>query len=176
MDILKKLQCFDVQLFTWLASSIRGPGVLSFTKALSKSGDGYLHIAIPVLLFTLSANHLSQFCLTLTLAITCERALYWVLKNSLKRRRPQEFEPSFRSLITPSDQFSFPSGHSSAAFLLATVLAVTYPGPVFVLYLWAIGVAVSRVLLGVHFPGDAIAGAIMGTTVALATASLLGVG
>ena len=174
MDILKKLQYFDVQLFTWLASSVGGPRILAIAKALSKSGDGYLHIGIPVLLFALNADQLTQLCLTLALAITIERVIYWVLKNGLKRRRPQDYEPSFHSLITPSDQFSFPSGHSSGAFLLASVLAITYSGPFFVLYLWATAVALSRVLLGVHFPGDTIAGAIMGSSVALATASLLG--
>ena len=56
MDILKKLQYFDVQLFTWLASSIRGPRILAIAKALSKSGDGYLHIGIPVLLLALNGD------------------------------------------------------------------------------------------------------------------------
>ncbi len=42
------------------------------------------------------------------------------------------------------------------------------------MYLWASCVAMSRVILGVHFPGDTVAGALMGSSIALATASYLG--
>jgi undecaprenyl-diphosphatase len=79
-----------------------------------------------------------------------------------------------RSLVVASDQFSFPSGHSSGAFLLATCLAIVYGGPVTAMYLWATGVAVSRVILGVHFPGDTLAGAVMGTSITVFSASQLG--
>ena len=41
------------------------------------------------------------------------------------------------------------------------------------MYLWASSVAMSRVILGVHFPGDTVAGAFMGSSIALATASYL---
>ena len=110
----------------------------------------------------------------LAAALILERGLYFSLKNSLKRRRPQEAVPGFRSLITASDQFSFPSGHSSCAFLLATSLVLVYGAPVAIIYLWAGAVALSRILLGVHFPGDTLAGALMGTSIALLSAELPG--
>ncbi|TXS93825.1 phosphatase PAP2 family protein [Parahaliea maris] len=148
--------------------------VRPLARALSRSGDGYLHLLIPALLALLGARELDQFCLLLALSLSVERSLYFVLKNTLKRRRPQEAVPGFRSLITASDQFSFPSGHSSAAFLLASALVLVYGGPVIAMYLWATCVALSRIVLGVHFPGDTLAGAFMGTSCALFTASLLG--
>ncbi|HBM83334.1 MAG TPA: phosphatase PAP2 family protein, partial [Halieaceae bacterium] len=49
-----------------------------------------------------------------------------------------------------------------------------YGGPLAVVLAWACGVAMSRVLLGVHFPGDTVAGATMGAGTALLTAQLLG--
>lgn len=143
-------------------------------RALSRSGDGYLHLLVPALLAFLGARDMDRFALLLGLSLALERSLYWSLKNSLRRRRPQDAVPGFRSLITASDQFSFPSGHSSAAFLLATALTLVYGGPLVAMYLWASGVALSRVLLGVHFPGDTLAGALMGSGCVVFCASLLG--
>ena len=174
MDILRRLQNFDVQLFGWLFRSFQGPTVSSLAKAVSRSADGFLHLAIPFLLYCLGVENVMQFCVVLALSGLCERIVYVILKNTLQRRRPQDYEPDFHGLITPSDQFSFPSGHSSGAFLLATLLSVTYGGPVFALFLWAGAVAVSRILLGVHYPGDTLAGAIMGSTIALVVISLTG--
>ncbi|MCR6651517.1 MAG: phosphatase PAP2 family protein [Cellvibrionaceae bacterium] len=83
-------------------------------------------------------------------------------KHFFRRNRPPAAIPGYRSVIEPADQFSFPSGHTSAAFLVATTLAFALPWTAWFMYPWAIGVGMSRVVLGVHFPTDTIAGAAMG--------------
>ena len=148
--------------------------VIPLARALSRSGDGYLHVLVPLLLWSLGSPVVEHLLPLTALALVMERSLYWLVKNSLRRPRPQDAVPGFRSLITASDQFSFPSGHSSGAFLLATVLLLVYGAAALPVFLWAAGVALSRILLGVHFPGDTLAGALMGTGLALAAASLLG--
>lgn len=175
MEILSALQQFDRRLFTRVFRQGERRMIRPLARALSRSGDGYLHLLVPLLLWLLGADKLALFSTLLATSLACERGLYWVLKNSLKRRRPQEYMPGFRSIITASDQFSFPSGHSSAAFLLATSLGLVYGGPLVVMYLWASGVAISRVVLGVHFPGDILAGALMGSSIVLFTAHQLGI-
>lgn len=103
------------------------------------------------------------------MAFAFERPLYWLLKNTLKRRRPPEVVPCFSSVVIASDRFSFPSGHTMSAFLLA-VLVYLQLGPVALpMMLWAGAVGASRVILGVHFPSDIIAGAGIGTAVAIFT-------
>ena len=174
MQILSTLQQADLRLFAWLFRSGERHLLVPPAKALSHSGDGFLHLAIPLALALSGAPGAGDLILVLVLALALERPLYWVLKNSLKRRRPQEFVPGLRSLIIASDQFSFPSGHSSGAFLLATSICLIFGGAFAPLYLWASGVALSRVILGVHFPGDLAAGATMGTTLAVVSAVILG--
>ncbi len=174
MKLLTAMHRLDLHLLARIFSQGERRMVRPLARAVSRSGDGYLQALVPLLLWLLGVPQAVGFATALATALVAERALYWSLKNSLRRRRPQVAVPGFRSLITASDQFSFPSGHTSAALLLATLLTLFYGGPFVVVFVWACGVALSRILLGVHFPGDTVAGALMGAGIALATAQLPG--
>lgn len=133
-----------------------------------------MHALIPLAIWQLQLPGFKEIATLIPLSFALERGLHWSLKNSLKRPRPQNAIPGLHSLGKASNQFSFPSGHSSRAFLLATTLVVVYGIPALVMYPWAAAVALSRVVLGVHYPGDALAGALTGSGVALFGATLLG--
>jgi undecaprenyl-diphosphatase len=150
-----------------LCSDNRHKQLLSkIAKSVSKTGDGYLQVMLPFLMLLLDPQQGRQYFTTTLLAFSIQLPVYWLLKNSLKRRRPPQVIPFFQSAITASDQFSFPSGHSSAAFLMANITAVFYGITAWPLYLWAISVSLSRVILGVHFPTDILAGISLGTVIA----------
>ena len=171
MAILTTLQAVDVRLFGRIFTQGRRWHATQWVaKVISRTGDGYLHVLLPLLFVALGTASSSQYLSLLVTAMAVERLFYVALKNKLKRLRPQEYMPGFTSLITASDRFSFPSGHSSAAFCLATATGIILGGPFIALYIWASFVALSRVILGVHFPGDTVAGALLGSGVALATA------
>ena len=103
-------------------------------------------------------------------AFAIERPLYFILKKSCKRRRPPAAIPGFTSIITASDEFSFPSGHTCGAFLFVTLLCALWGLWLAPLYLWAAFVGLSRVILGVHFPTDIFMGAILGIGIGLTVA------
>lgn len=173
MQLLSTLQQVDVRLFAWLYNDGERYLLIAPALATSRSGDGYLHFLTPLLLLCMGVGRVGDLVLIITLALGIERPMYWLLKNSLKRRRPAQFNPDFRSIIVASDKFSFPSGHSSAAFLLVTCLCIVYGVSGAAMLPWAAAVGLSRILLGVHFPGDIAAGASMGTAAALMAGSLL---
>ncbi len=174
MELLYALQRLDVRLFFAVFRQGERRLVRQVARALSRSADGYLYVLVPALLWLAGAGGVSRLVLLLILSLALERSLYWLLKNGLRRRRPQDFIPSFRSIIVAADKFSFPSGHTSAAFLLATATTIVYRDPAVAMYAWATSIAFSRVILGVHYPGDTLAGALMGSGTALFVATQLG--
>ncbi len=176
MELLLSLQKLERRLFHRVFQQTERRMVIPLARAVSHSGDGYLHLLVPLLIWSLDAQRFALLLPLLALSLACERIVYWLLKNTLRRPRPQDSVPGFRSLIHASDQFSFPSGHSSGAFLLATCLLLVYGGSAAPMLLWASAVALSRVLLGVHFPGDTLAGAFMGGGIALFVAHTTGAG
>ena len=92
------------------------------------------------------------------------------------RRRPDRAAqevPLARQVRMPSST-SFPSGHSAAAFAFATGVGHVLPPAAIPLRALAALVAYSRVHTGVHYPGDVVAGALMGTTLAQITTHALG--
>ncbi|CAA0125316.1 Phosphatidylglycerophosphatase B [Halioglobus japonicus] len=174
MEMLSQLNHYDQQLFVRVFSPRRSHLAITLTKIISRSGEGGLHVLVLLLAWQSQSPLFGSLCLLLLTAFATERAVHWVLKNAFQRPRPQPTNSASESLATASSKFSFPSGHSSRAFLLATVLLVIYGPAASLAYLWAAAVALSRVVLGVHYPGDIIAGAAVGSTTALLTASALG--
>ena len=130
---------------------------------LSKSGDGGLYILICLAVWWLSNNEQHQLLpVTILIGFAIERPIYLLAKNRFARIRPCDCLVT-NAFIVPSDKFSLPSGHSAAAFLVAIILSHFFPEYALLLFSWATGVAMSRVVLGVHFPADIIIGATIGS-------------
>ncbi|MEM9257395.1 MAG: phosphatase PAP2 family protein [Pseudomonadota bacterium] len=174
MNLLYALQTLDQRLFLTVFRGSESRPVRALARATSRSADGFLLLLIPLCLGLLGSEQAGLLVLLLAGGLIVERPLYWLLKNGLRRRRPQDFVPNFTSLIQAADKFSFPSGHTSAAFMLATAMTVAYPATAVVMFPWAACVAVSRIILGVHYPGDTLAGALMGSSVVLLVSRQLG--
>lgn len=148
--------------------------VAQVSKAVSHTGDGHLYVVIAFFVCLLDRKIGTLFLGTGLLAFAIELPIYWVAKNSFRRRRPQEFSNLLTSFITPSDRYSLPSGHTAAAFLMATLISHFYPQVSVYVYAWASLIGAARILLGVHFLTDVVIGATLGSSCTILALSLFG--
>jgi undecaprenyl-diphosphatase len=111
--------------------------------------------------------------LAAALAVSVGITLFLKLKKACRRKRPCAIEPHCWTTLLPPDQFSFPSGHTITAFSVALSLSVFYPALLIGLLFCALSVALSRILLGMHFLSDVLAGAAIGSVLGWTAAALL---
>ena len=132
-------------------------------RIISWSANGYLYpfIALYVLL-KCDATVSKPFLISAFVAFPIKGLLYQFLKQSMKRDRPYEKMDEIHFRVRPPDRFSFPSGHTASAFLIMTLLTRFFPILQVPTLLWATTVGIARVHLGVHYPTDVLAGALLG--------------
>jgi undecaprenyl-diphosphatase len=127
-----------------------------------KAGGGWLWGAVGAALLC-SSDALRFRALE---AAACAVAIGIVVFHKIKRRvcrpRPRDFEPHCWACIATKDKLSFPSGHTTTAFPVTLSIGSFYPEIMLALLILAANVAASRVILGMHFLSDALAGAGMG--------------
>jgi len=177
----------DKTVFTWINTGLSNP-VLDFIMPwISHLGDSSL-IWLWIVIITLltgwqQVRHskepikprvliraMTLFCLYLALIFGINAGIYNGLKEFFHRSRPYVQQttilrpsPAIASVL--SDNRSFPSGHACNAFMMAVILAQQFRRKRYVFYGLAAMVAFSRVYLGVHYPGDVMAGACLGFAV-----------
>ena len=142
----------------------------------TKLGDGWLWLAIGVALLA-GGGPFHRVLAAAAIAAGVANIALVVMKRRFRRRRPCEEAPHPAFAVgpsgfvryVPSDRFSFPSGHAMNAFALATVLGLAFPWAASPLALVAASVAVSRVVLGLHFLSDVVVGSLLGALIGAAS-------
>ncbi len=125
---------------------------------ISRSGDGWYYPGVVLLLLiTFPSQALNLFWLGVV-SFASELPLYKLIKNLVKRERPFMKLPDIINKVVPPDKFSFPSGHTAGASIMAVLLSHLFPVITLPLYAWVSLVGYSRVYLGVHYPSDILAG------------------
>jgi undecaprenyl-diphosphatase len=139
----------------------------------TRGGDGWLWYALGLVLLLFGGAAARHAVAQSGLAAAVGIAVFLAIKRAAGRRRPCALEPHCWSTILPPDQFSFPSGHTITAFAVCTPLLVHFPSAAPGILFCAVSIAISRVLLGMHFLSDVLAGGIIGWLLATAVIHLL---
>ncbi|MCA1979863.1 MAG: phosphatase PAP2 family protein [Thiobacillus sp.] len=94
---------------------------------------------------------------------------YKWLKGATERPRPYQACPAICCLTAPLDRFSFPSGHTLHAVVFSVVVTAYYPALGWLVWPFTLLVALSRLVLGLHYPSDVAVGALLGAAIAVVT-------
>jgi undecaprenyl-diphosphatase len=144
---------------------LSGRRALSATMPwLSRSGDGYGYPVLAGLLMVLDPPAGRTFLTAALAAFALDLPAYTLAKRWIKRTRPCGRLPGVHGRVRPQDTFSFPSGHTAAAFLVATLLGHACPVLFPAAGMWALAVGFSRIYLGIHYPTDVMAGIVLGVS------------
>jgi len=138
--------------------------------AATRMGDGWIWYGLGLMLLAYGGTQRFSAIGAAGSAAVLGIFVFKALKRMSQRPRPCQIEPHCWSKVLPPDKFSFPSGHTMTAFSIALVVSYFYPSLEGALFFLALSIAVSRIVLGMHFLSDVLAGVLMG--VALGCASI----
>lgn len=139
----------------------------SFT-VVSRLGDGPFWYLL-MLAFAAGSREGAFVALQMLVAALFGLATYQQLKHRLVRERPYVSHADIAPGTAPLDRYSFPSGHTLHAVCFTTIAITHVPELAWVLLPFAALVAASRVVLGLHYPTDVAAGAVIGFGIACTT-------
>ena len=144
---------------------------------VSKLGDGWVWFALMAMLPLWYGRSAVVVSLAMLVTGAVATGIYKLIKQATHRPRPCETTPGLLLTVMPLDRFSFPSGHTLHAVCFSIISGSAYPGWWWVLAPFTVLVALSRLVLGLHYLSDVIMGAVIGGSLATATvllASMLG--
>lgn len=161
-----QLDRWEAGLCCRLNGLARVDAVRAYFALASRLGDGIawygLLLALPLVVGGDAIGPAAHMAATALVAVL----VYKLVKHALGRERPYAAHRAVRALVPALDRYSFPSGHTMHAVMFSVMLAHYYPALLVLVLPFAASVALSRVVLGLHYPTDVLAGAALGAALA----------
>jgi undecaprenyl-diphosphatase len=166
---LRELLRWDQALCLRLNGGLRYALVLRSFQALSWLGNGIIWYALMLSLLAVHRGEAMLPVLHMIFVGAVCAATYKMVKRHTLRLRPYQALLRVEAGAPALDKFSFPSGHTLHAVAFSMVACSYYPGLAALLVPFTLLTAASRVVLGLHYPSDVLAGAAIGASIAAAS-------
>jgi undecaprenyl-diphosphatase len=166
---LQQINDWDLDLCQACNDLSRNASLRELFKLVSRLGDGvFWYMLMALLLLRYQAEALPAVLHMLAVGLVCT-LLYKVIKHKTLRPRPFNVYPSIICGSQPLDQFSFPSGHTLHAVAFSIIAIAYFPDLAWLVLPFTLLVGLSRPVLGLHYPSDVLAGAVLGAVIAIAS-------
>lgn len=168
---LTQLRAWDRSLCVRFSHGARIAGLRWLFRCVSRLGDGVLWYALMLAMLAGGAQGVHTVLRMVATGFVCTLVYKW-LKSKTSRPRPYAVNSSVRAGAAPLDAFSFPSGHTLHAVAFTMVAVAGYPWLAWMLVPFSLLIAASRLVLGLHYPSDVLAGAGLGALISQTALSL----
>ncbi|KWX84905.1 phosphoesterase [Paenibacillus riograndensis] len=167
-----KLHLLERRLLKWINGGFHNPFLNFWLFSLTHLGGATSAIGINLLIWALSPQPLRTVGLQALIALAISHLPVAIAKKLYPRVRPYLALPGTNTFHNPLKDHSFPSGHTTAIFASTVPYMVAFPVLTAILLPLACIVGFSRIYLGLHYPSDVVAGAVIGSGVAAGTIAL----
>jgi len=169
--LLQNIDRLEIDLCVRVNRLCRHSLVRNVFAVVSKLGDGYFWLALATVFVLARTDNVSVFIFKALLTAGVGLLIYRSLKNRLVRERPYIAHAGIACGAAPLDRYSFPSGHTLHAVSFSILFCSYEPAVTILVVPFAVLVAASRIVLGLHYPSDVLAGAAIGALLALVAIS-----
>jgi undecaprenyl-diphosphatase len=172
--LLHRLGEIDISVCQRLNRASHYQAVRLLFIAVSRLGDGVFWYGLIAAIALVDRGRGCQIAAQMLATGIAGVAVYKLLKSQTVRPRPFTRRAEIRLCSEPLDRYSFPSGHTLHAFSFGMIACAHYPFLYLPLGVFAVLIALSRMILGLHYPTDVLAGALIGTVLAKISLALYG--
>lgn len=163
---LQQIKTWDAELCAFCNRRSRNFTVRNLFRIASRLGDGMFWYTLMIVLLLEDGAAAVPAVLHMIAVGIVGTASYKFIKGKTLRPRPFNVYPAIKCVGKTLDQFSFPSGHTMHAVGFSIVAVSYYPVMFWLVWPFALLVALSRPILGLHYPSDVLAGAALGALIA----------
>jgi len=161
-----RVDAFEHRLCRRLNRGVHSPALRELCCVASRLGDGIIWYLLILMTPVWYGQAGLKPALQMAVVGLVGVGLYKLLKHRLVRERPYIRFAGILAGAAPLDRYSFPSGHTLHAVSFTMIATAHFPELGIVLVPFALLIAASRVVLGLHYPTDVAAGAVLGATLA----------
>lgn len=172
MNAARRLIEHDARLCIRANRWSRSPSVLQVFSLISRLGDGWIWYALMLALPLAFGGEGIRASLHMAVTGLIALGMYRAMKDGFRRPRPFRSHDGVTVRIAPLDEFSFPSGHTLHAVAFSIIAIWHFPILAGLLLPLSLMIAASRVILGLHYPSDVLAAAVIATLLSMAMIAL----
>ncbi len=163
----KRLKAFDDLFIDLINGKMKNKYLDIFMYKVTDLGGAIFSSLFSLVLLVFGNNKVRLIAIEALVILFISQIIVQALKKMLSRERPYVIIEKLNTFGINLSDYSFPSGHTTASFSIATTLALNIPGLTYFVFILATIIGISRIYLGVHYPTDVAAGIILGVGSAL---------
>ncbi len=174
-ELFARVDNFETRYCILLNNSSRRVFIRLFFHGISRLGDGVFWYSLIAFLVYLNGREGITQAVQLVLTGLTGVLIYKFLKEKLVRERPFIQCDSIQQAAPALDRYSFPSGHTIHAFSFSILFSYYLPEVAALVWGFTVLIGMSRLILGLHYPSDVLAGALLGSVLGCSSLSLFAV-